>query len=164
MVPTESATKQPRISWDEVRRSGAACRELTLTFLGARVIIADYNMTKGHRTVKELSAQLEGVGSGSIRLMECDLRSLDSVRRFAQAFLEQENCLDVLICNAGIAWSPTLRTADGFHTVIQVNYLSHFLLTTLLLDTLKATRASRIVFVTSGSHRREFSLESTQQR
>ena len=128
------------------------------------MIIADYNMAKGHQTVKELSAPFGGGSSGSIRLMECDLRSLESVRRFAQLFLEQEKCLDVLICNAGIAWSRTSRTADGFHTVIQVNYLSHFLLTTLLLDRLKASPGSRIVFVASGSHRREFSLEGLHQR
>ncbi len=72
---------------------------------------------------------------------------------FVQLYNEEENKLDVLICNAGIAWAPNLITKDGINTVIQVNYLSHFLLTNLLLNKLKQCRPSRIVFVASGSHR-----------
>jgi NAD(P)-dependent dehydrogenase (short-subunit alcohol dehydrogenase family) len=100
------------------------------------VILADYNMEKGYQALQQLCLET-GCDEKNIRLIECDLRSFDSIRHFVKLYNEEEKRLDVLICNAGIAWAPNLLTNDGFNTVIQVNYLGHFLLTNLLLDKLK---------------------------
>jgi retinol dehydrogenase-12 len=116
------------------------------------VILADYNMEKGYQALQQLCLET-GCDEKNIRLIECDLRSFDSIRHFVKLYNEEEKRLDVLICNAGIAWAPNLLTNDGFNTVIQVNYLGHFLLTNLLLDKLKKCRPSRIVNVASGAHR-----------
>ncbi len=116
------------------------------------MVLADYNMKKGYQALNKLCLET-GCNEKNIRLMECDLRSFESVRKFVRLYNEQESRLDVLICNAGIAWAPNILTEDGFSTIIQVNYLSHFLLTNLLLDKLKQCRPSRIVYVASGSHR-----------
>lgn len=120
--------------------------------IDTRVIVADYNMEKGREVIEELCLET-GCDRSRIRLMKCDLRSLRSVRQFVQLFNTEEQRLDVLICNAGIAWAPELLTEDGFSTVMQVNYLSHFLLINLLMEKLKECRPSRIVFVASGAHR-----------
>ncbi|CAF0860620.1 unnamed protein product [Rotaria sordida] len=125
---------------------------------GARIILVDYNIEKGNQAVKQLSFEI-GYNEKNIRFMECDLRSFESVRKFAKLYIEEEERLDVLICNAGIAWAPNFLTKNGFNTVIQVNYLSHFLLTNLLLDKLKQCRPSRIVYVASGSHRTVRSID-----
>jgi NAD(P)-dependent dehydrogenase (short-subunit alcohol dehydrogenase family) len=109
-------------------------------------------MENGYQALKQLCFETS-CNEKNIRLMECDLRSFESVRKFAELYNKEETRLDVLICNAGIAWAPNLITKDGFNTVIQVNYLSHFLLTNLLLNKLKQSRPSRIVYVASGSHR-----------
>ena len=110
------------------------------------------NMDKGRQAVRQLLAET-GCDEKNLRLMECDLCSLDSVRRAAQLYNAEEDRLYVLICNAGLAWGPDQMTKDGFNTVIQANYLGHFLLTNLLLDKLKQSRPSRIVNVSSGAHR-----------
>lgn len=73
--------------------------------------------------------------------------------RWVLNFSNEEKRLDVLICNAGIAWTPELLTEDGHSTVVQVNYLSHLLLANLLLDKLKQSPPNRIVFVASDAHR-----------
>lgn len=53
--------------------------------------------------------------------------------------------------------TPYSKTADGFERQFGVNHLAHYLLTVLLLPTLQASAtpslASRVVFVSSSSHR-----------
>ncbi|XP_032072043.1 dehydrogenase/reductase SDR family member 13-like [Thamnophis elegans] len=89
-------------------------------------------------------------GNSEVILMILDLGSLDSVRAFAQTFLESEPRLDILINNAGVFQGG--QTADGFDQAFQVNHLAHFLLTHLLLDRLKRCAPSRIVTVVSSIH------------
>ncbi|CAF1432936.1 unnamed protein product [Rotaria magnacalcarata] len=119
---------------------------------GARVIIACRNLSKGREASDNLVIET-GCDKKNIELMECDLCSLDSVRNFAKIYDENEERLDILICNAGLGWSSQTLTDDGFNTVIQANYLGHFLLTNLLLQKLKQCRPSRIINVSSDLHK-----------
>ena len=50
-------------------------------------------------------------------------------------------------------WVPQGKTADGFETHFGTNFLGHFLLTSLLLDRLPDTAASRVVTLSSSAHR-----------
>ena len=92
--------------------------------------------------------------AGTHEVMRLDLADLQSVREFVAAFCASHDRLDGLACNAGMAnMSGNLeRTADGFESTIAVSYFGHFLLTELLLDTLKATAPSRMVIVSSVVH------------
>lgn len=60
------------------------------------------------------------------------------------------------VCEAGIMLVPEGRTQSGFELHFGVNYLGHFLLTWLLLDTLKDSgrtgHCSRVVTVSSSAH------------
>ena len=114
---------------------------------GAHVVGACRRVDAG----KEAFAYL-GNMRGSVEIMELDLASLASVRRFAEAFLAKYDRLDGLVNNAGVMMTPKGRTEDGFETQFGINYLGHFLLTELLLDTLKASAPSRIVCVSSMAH------------
>ncbi|CAF1000035.1 unnamed protein product [Rotaria sp. Silwood1] len=120
-------------------------------YLGARVIIACRNLHKGRLAMEKLLVETSA-NTNNIRLMECDLCSLESVRTFAKLYNEEEERLDILICNARLSWSSPIMTKDGFNAVIQANYLGHFLLTNLLLDKLKKCRPSRIINVSSELH------------
>lgn len=109
-------------------------------------------MEKGQQAVEQLYTETK-CSRDLIRLMQIDLASLESVREFVRIYNDEEERLDVLICNAGLIWSPEVITKDGFNTVIQSNYLGHFLLTNLLIDKLRASRPSRIINVSSAAHK-----------
>ncbi len=91
---------------------------------------------------------------GTHEVMRADLADLASVREFADAFTAKHDRLDGLACNAGMVnmRGDLERTKDGFESTIAVSYFGHFLLTELLLDTLKATAPSRMAIVSSVVH------------
>ena len=58
----------------------------------------------------------------------------------------------MLVNNAGAIFFRRQVSADGIEMNFAVNHLAYFLLTNLLLDTLKASAPARIVNVASNSH------------
>lgn len=114
---------------------------------GAHVVAACRRVSAGQEAVSALSG-----GRGSVEVMELDLGSLASVRAFVEAFLQKHDRLDALVNNAGVMNTPQGQTADGFETQFGVNHLGHFLLTELLLETLRQSAPSRIVCVASAAH------------
>lgn len=122
---------------------------LGLAKMGAGVVLVCRDSSKGEAARKEIASKS---GSSSIELMICDLASLSSVRELAKKFKDSHDRLHVLVNNAGLIMGKRVLTADNLETTFEVNYLSHFLLTMLLLDHLKASAPSRIVNVTSDAH------------
>ena len=114
---------------------------------GARVIAACRRVQAGMDATEFLADE-----PGSAEVMELDLANLKSIRRFADAFRARHAGLDGLVNNAGVMNTPEGRTADGFETQFGVNHLGHYLLTELLLETLKTSAPSRIVIVSSAGH------------
>uniref|UniRef100_H9GN12 Dehydrogenase/reductase 13 n=1 Tax=Anolis carolinensis TaxID=28377 RepID=H9GN12_ANOCA len=127
---------------------------LDLARRGARVIVASRNRKLGESAVSEIRKVRKHLcaecGNNEVIFMSLDLGSLRSVRTFAEAFLQSEPKLDILINNAG----QIMATIDGFDVTFQVNHLGHFLLTHLLLDRIQQCSPSRVVIVSSDVHRR----------
>jgi NAD(P)-dependent dehydrogenase (short-subunit alcohol dehydrogenase family) len=113
---------------------------------GAHVIGACRRVNAGKEAFANLDAH------GSVEIMELDLASLASVRKFVEAFLTKYDQLHGLVNNAGVMAVPEGKTVDGFETQFGINHLGHFLLTELLLDTLKASVPARIINVSSAAH------------
>merc|ERR1712205_188022 len=89
--------------------------------------------------------------------MQLDLNSLQSVRSFAQTYISTQSPLHILVNNAGLnTFGKDTPTDDGFEAHFQVNYLSHFLLTTLLLQLLRKNGSdsdpSRVINLSSVMH------------
>jgi NAD(P)-dependent dehydrogenase (short-subunit alcohol dehydrogenase family) len=81
-----------------------------------------------------------------------DLSAQEQVRRLAQEFQSRHDRLDALINDAGAVFPTRRESVDGIEMTLALNHLAPFLLTNLLLDTLKASAPSRIVTVSSGAH------------
>jgi len=116
---------------------------------GGHVVMACRRVDAG----EEARASFAGL-KGSAEVMKVDLASLASVRSFVDAFLESHDQLHGLACNAGFVnmTGDVQHTEDGLESTIAVSYFGHFLLTELLLDTLKATPDSRMVILSSVVH------------
>ena len=117
--------------------------------MGMHVIVHGRNRERGMAVVDAINSE----GVGSARFYRADLASFEQVREFGEAVLRDYDRLDILINNAGIASTPNGRTLseDGHELIFQVNHLSHFLLTRILLPRLIDSAPSRIVNVSSGA-------------
>lgn len=122
-----------------------------LAKMGATVIMVCRDQNKGEAARDEI-VRLSGAKKENVDLMLADLASVESVRGLANTFLQRYQKLHVLINNAGLILGERSVTKDGLETTFEVNYLSHFLLTNLLLEVLKASAPSRIINVSSGAH------------
>lgn len=108
-------------------------------------------LARDHAKVTALQKELSEYGEAYIVI--ADLADLQSVRRAVAQIKRDFTSLDVLINNAGLIVDTYERSAQGYELTFAINHLGHFLLTTELIDLLKAGRAPRIVHVSSEAHR-----------
>ncbi|MBD2070648.1 SDR family NAD(P)-dependent oxidoreductase [Leptolyngbya sp. FACHB-671] len=117
---------------------------------GASVVGAVRNLAKAEpatASVRDAASQ----GGGSLKLIELDLASLQSVRACADKLLADGQPFDAIIANAGVMATPFGRTVDGFEVQFGTNHLGHFALINgiepLLADN------GRLVVLSSLAHR-----------
>ena len=117
---------------------------------GARVVMACRNPAKAEAARESV---LEASPGAAVAIEPLDLASLASVRDFAKRIAATCEGLDLLVNNAGVMALPRRETVDGFEMQLGTNHLGHFALTGLLLPSLLARPASRVVTVSSTMHR-----------
>jgi NAD(P)-dependent dehydrogenase (short-subunit alcohol dehydrogenase family) len=113
---------------------------------GAHVVMLCRNTEHGEAARAEL---IQRTRSTTVDLMIADLASQASIRQFARAFTQRYPRLDVLINNAGVNTSEQSFTHEGIDLIFGVNHIAHFLLTQLLMDSLRASEAGRVINVAS---------------
>ncbi len=133
---------------------------------GATILVTGATDGLGRRVAQELAAKgatvllhgrsperlrdaLEQAGGEKARSYLADLSSLAAVRGLADRILSDEDRLDVLVNNAGLIARERKVSEDGLELTFAVNYLSHFLLTNLLMPLLRDSAPARIVNVAS---------------
>jgi len=133
----------------------------SLAARGGRIILACRNLQAAEKIAKILKRELtcrlldheRSENAFFIEARCLDLRSFDNVHRFASNIMAEFDHIDILINNAGIIFEPDKTcTTDGFDMHLQVNYLSHFLLTHLLLPAIKRSANGRIINVSAHAH------------
>jgi retinol dehydrogenase-12 len=117
---------------------------------GATLVLVGRNQWKCEKTVQEINEQ---TGNSSVEYLLADLSYQAHIRDLAQQFKSRHQRLHVLLNNAGAIVLTRQQTGDGIERTFALNHLSYFLLTCLLLDTLKASAPARIVNVSSDAHR-----------
>ncbi|CAN6446175.1 unnamed protein product [Victoria cruziana] len=122
---------------------------------GLRIVIPARNA----KSAGEMKAKIHKENPEvEIIVMELDLSSFASIRRFCSAFLSSGLPLNILINNAGMYCSNLQFTEDNFEMCFSTNYLGHFLLTEMLVGRMIETAVEtgeegRIINVSSVIHR-----------
>ena len=115
----------------------------------ATVVIVSRDEQRGKKAVEEIRQRS---GSRAVEAMRADLSLQDSVRALAEEFRRRYGALHVLSQNAAVLTWRRETTPDGHERILATNYLSHFLLTSLLASLLKSSAPSRVLTV-SGNPR-----------
>ena len=114
------------------------------------VIMACRNLEKAEGAKSKI---LKNNRNAKLHILELDLSEMQSVRQFAEKFINKFKRLDYLINNAGIMMPPFSLTKDGFESQFATNYLGHFLLTKLLFPLIKNTPNARVISLSSLAHK-----------
>jgi len=88
-------------------------------------------------------------GNANVLLHVVDVASFAAVRAFAEQFNTEHGVLDVLVNNAGVIATDNAITADGVESTLAVMLGGSFLLTALLLPSLRRGESGHVVNVCS---------------
>jgi NAD(P)-dependent dehydrogenase (short-subunit alcohol dehydrogenase family) len=121
-----------------------------LAVAGASVVLACRNLEKAAVAKQEIESRRP---TGTVELLRLDLADQRQIAEAADEALARFPRVDRLVNNAGVMGIPFSRTVDGFESVFGTNHLGHFAFTGRILPALLATPASRVVTVSSMSHR-----------
>ncbi|XP_057317837.1 retinol dehydrogenase 12-like isoform X2 [Microplitis mediator] len=118
------------------------------------VIIACRKRESGEKAIDKIRAS--GVTDGKTKVYVLDNSSFESVKKFSSELKKDYTKIHVLINNAGVMATPYEETKDGFEQQWGINYLSHFLLTALLMPLLHnagtTQNFARVINVSSCAH------------
>ncbi len=120
-----------------------------LARMGATVVIVGRSAQKTGQVVEEIRL---ATGNQNVDSLLADLSSQQEVRRLASDFKSKYPQLHVLLNNAGGTFTTRQLSVDGIEMTLALNHLAYFLLTNLLLDTIKASAPARIINVSSDAH------------
>ena len=132
---------------------------IDLAEIGAKVIIHGRDEEKAGETLAEIR---DKSGNNSLESCVADFASLEQVREMAGDITSRFDRLDILINNAGVFMKNRKESHDGFEMTFAVNHLAHFLLTGMLLDTIKKPDYARIIHVASQAHASRLDFDNLQ--
>ena len=116
---------------------------------GARIVMSSRSEKRGRKAQKEI---VRRSGNDRVELLIADLSTRDGIRGLSDAFQAGNERLDVLINNAAILTNSRRTTPEGYEMQFFVNHVAYFMLTNLLIDTIRATPSARIVNIVSTAH------------
>ncbi|MER8160293.1 SDR family NAD(P)-dependent oxidoreductase [Streptomyces sp. NPDC094472] len=119
----------------------AAARRMAA--MGASVVVVG-------RAVTRTRAVADEVGGTAL---PADFARFSEVRELAQHLISHVPRIDILVNNAGIVSPKRKTTSDGHEITVQVNFLSPFLLTSLLWEKLLQAPSALVINTSSSLYR-----------
>lgn len=123
----------------------------------AKVYVAARSQEKANKAIEQIKVKAPD-SNGEVRFLHLDLDDLTTIKASADAFLSENDRLDVLWNNAGVMIPPQgSKTKQGYEKQLGTNNVAPFLFTKLLLPTLAKTASTapkdsvRVVWVSSSA-------------
>jgi NAD(P)-dependent dehydrogenase (short-subunit alcohol dehydrogenase family) len=104
----------------------------------SRIYLGARTSQRGNAAIQEIVSDVPSA-KGKIHYFEIDMASLASVKRAADRILAENDRLDILMNNAGLADAPAGVSSDGYEIQFGTNYMGPTLFTLLLLPLLQKT-------------------------
>jgi len=120
-----------------------------LAQMGATVVMVGRDAQKAAQVTEEIRV---ASNNQHVDWLLADLSSQQDIRRLATEFKSKYSQLHVLLNNAGGTFRTRQLSVDGIEMTFALNHLAYFLLTNLLLDTIKASAPARIINISSDAH------------
>ena len=117
---------------------------------GYRVLLHGRSRAKAEAARDAILAEFP---SADLKIVMADLSKQAEIRRLAEEVRILAPRLDVLVNNAGVWNSHQELTEEGIEKSFAVNHLAYFLLSHLLLPSLRESTDGRIICVASDSHK-----------
>ena len=133
---------------------------------GAKVLMLNRTSDRSEKALEEVVRVGRAHGAPDAIHIDCDLQKFSSVRKAVEEVKKNADVLDVLCNNAGIMALPFKGTEEnGFDQQMQVNCLSHFLLTQGVFPLLLKSKDARVVNHASvaANTNGEFDLKSLEK-
>jgi len=115
---------------------------------GATVVLVARDRAVGESVAEEMRT---ATGNSEVSARQGDLGYQASIRRLVDEFKQEHRQLQVLVNCAGVFKRDRVLSPDGLELMFATNHLGYFLLTSLLLDRLKAGAPSTVLNVTAPS-------------
>lgn len=119
---------------------------LGLSKAGYKVVLGCRSSDKANDAMAKIS---KVVSNAELDFLPIELIDRESIRRFANEFGNRYDRLDLLVNNAGVMGPPQTITPNGLELQFDANHVGHFLLTSLLMDSIEKSEEARIVNVSS---------------
>jgi NAD(P)-dependent dehydrogenase (short-subunit alcohol dehydrogenase family) len=117
---------------------------------GARIVLIARDRGRTEATL----AKLRAANPAALHAAHyADLSVIADMKRVAAEVAGAEPRIDVLINNAGAVFLSRQVSADGLEMTFATNHMAYFVVTNVLLDTLKATPGARVVSTASDAHK-----------
>jgi NAD(P)-dependent dehydrogenase (short-subunit alcohol dehydrogenase family) len=111
---------------------------------GARVVVPARRPEHAAEVLADVS---------NVEVEALDLGDLESVRAFADRFLDSDRSVDLLINDAAVMAAPEARVGPGWESQFAINHLGHFALANRLWPALRAGDGARVVALSSRGHK-----------
>ena len=109
------------------------------------------------RNKKRIEKTLNSINKNSENLQDfylCNFENLEDIKKVFNKISKEVNSIDILINNAGGIFVNNKLTNNNIERTFQVNYLSHFLLTDILLKNKILKSKAHVLNVSSIVHKR----------
>ena len=162
-VGTNPLTSYTRLGF-VVRRRSFDPADTAVDLTGRVALVTGANSGIGLVTARELARRgarvwmlcrstergeaARGSVPGDVQVARLDVGDLADVRRFVREF--PEPVVDILVQNAAVLPARRAVTAQGLEETLATNLVGPYLLTTLLISKVTASRDPRVILVTSG--------------